>query len=161
MAGPVTKFYYCPFAFRVFLMVITIARSAGEVTMAGTTISSSTTVGVTLTIASQNPVTVKSTGTANVSGTGASAIYGVFGVPGPIANDGLLTAANGYGIKLVSGGTITNGSATDTKASISGGLYGVRFNIHGAGTLDNFGTISNTSTTTGAGVRALGGGTVV
>jgi hypothetical protein len=129
--------------------------------MAGTTISSSTTVGVTLTIASQNPVTVKSTGTVNVSGTGASAIYGVFGVPGTIANDGLLTAANGYGIKLVSGGTITNGSATDTKASISGGLYGVRFNIHGAGTLHNFGTISNTSTTTGAGVRALGGGTVV
>jgi hypothetical protein len=133
----------------------------GEITMAGTTISSSTTVGVTLTIASQNPVTVSSTGTVNVSGTGASAIYGVFGVPGTIDNDGLLTAADGYGIKLVSGGTITNGRATDTKASISGGLYGVRFNIHGAGTLDNFGTISNTSTTTGAGVRALGGGTVV
>jgi hypothetical protein len=129
--------------------------------MAGTTISSSTTVGVTLTIASQNPVTVSSTGTVNVSGTGASAVYGVFGVTGTIANDGLLTAAGGYGIKLVSGGTITNGSATDTKASISGGLYGVRFNIHGAGTLHNFGTISNTSTTTGAGVRALGGGTIV
>lgn len=129
--------------------------------MAGTTISTSTTVGVSLTAASQNPVTVTSTGTVNVSGTNASAIYGAFGVPGTIANDGLLAAANGYGIKLVSGGTITNGSATDTKASISGGLYGVRFNIHGAGTLSNFGTITNTSTTTGAGVRAFGDATIV
>src|SRR5665213_2575771 len=98
--------------------------------MAGTTISSSTTIGLSLTVASQNPVTVSSSGTIDVSGNDSSAIYGIFGVPGTIANDGVLSAADGYGIRLLSGGSITNGRATDTKASVTGGLYGLKLGIH-------------------------------
>jgi hypothetical protein len=129
--------------------------------MAGTTISSYTTIGVSLTVASQNPVTVSSSGTIAVSGTDASAIYGIFGLPGTIANDGVLRAVNGYGVRLLSGGAITNGSGTDTKASITGGLYGVKLGIHGAGTIHNFGTIASTSTTTGMGVLAVATAAVV
>ena len=63
-----------------------------------TTISTSGTVGVNLTAASQNPVTVTGTGTIDTGGTYASAIYGYYGVPGTITNSGLLEAPNGYGI---------------------------------------------------------------
>ena len=120
--------------------------------MTGTTISTSTTVGVSLTAASQNPVTVAPSGTINVTAAYASAIYGALGVPSTLTNDGVLQAANGYGARFRAGGTITNGSASDTKASISGGVNGVRFDIHGTGKLANFGTITST---TGSGVYGL------
>src|SRR5579872_3063672 len=130
--------------------------------MAGTTIANSTTIGISLIDPSQNPVTVASTGTISVTGTNASAIYGAFGVPAIVANDGVLSAINGYGLRLVSGGSITNGSATDKTASISGGVDGVKFGIHGVGTVNNFGTIANTGTNpSGAGVWAGGSASVV
>jgi hypothetical protein len=61
---------------------------------------------------------------------------------------------------LLSGGTITNGSAALTSAAIVGETYGVRLGIHGAGKVVNFGTIANTSTTAGIGVFASGSATV-
>ena len=126
-----------------------------------TTISTSGTVGVNLTAASQNPVTVTGTGTIDTGGTYASAIYGYYGVPGTITNSGLLEAPNGYGIFLRSGGTITNGSTAATGARITGGVDGVKLGAHGPGTVDNFGTIASTGTTAGVGVLALGNGNVV
>ena len=101
--------------------------------MTGTTITTSTTVGVSLTAASQNPVTIAPSGTVNLAGSYASAIYAALGVPSTLANDGVLQAVNGYGVRFRAGGTITNGSASDTKASISGGVNGVQFDIHGTG----------------------------
>jgi hypothetical protein len=125
----------------------------------GTTITTTTTVGASLTVASQNPVMVAHSGTVNVAGSYASAIYAALGVPSTLANDGVLQAANGYGVRFRAGGTITNGSASDTKASISGGVQGVRFDIHGTGKLTNFGTISSTGT--GSGVYGLSTDTIV
>ena len=127
--------------------------------MTGTTITTSSTVGISLTVASQNPVTVAPSGTINVAGSYASAIYAELGVPGTLANDGVLQAANGYGVRFRAGGTITNGSASDTKALISGGVHGVRFDIHGTTKLTNFGTITNTGT--GSGIYGLSSGTIV
>ena len=127
--------------------------------MTGTIITTSITVGVSLTAASQNPVTVAPSGTINVAGSYASAIYAALGVPSTLANDGVLQAANGYGVRFRAGGTITNGSASDTKASISGGVNGVRFDIHGTGKLTNFGTIKSTGS--GSGVYGLSTDTIV
>ncbi len=128
--------------------------------MAGTTVTSSTTIGINLTLASQNPVFIATTGTIAVTGTNASAIYAAQGVTGTITNNGKLTASHGYGVRLLSGGTITNGAASITSAAIVGETYGVRLGIHGAGKVVNFGTIANTSTTTGMGVFASGSATV-
>ena len=84
--------------------------------MAGTTVTSSTTIGIDLTLTSQNPVFIATTGTIAVSNTSASAIYAAQGVTGTITNNGKLTASHGYGVRLLSGGTITNGSAALTSA---------------------------------------------
>ncbi len=119
-------------------------RRREDKSVTGTTITTSSTVGVSLTAASQNPVTVAPSGTINVAPAYASAIYAALGVPSTLANDGVLQAVNGYGVRFRAGGTITNGSASDTKASISGGVNGVRFDIHGTGKLANFGTIMST-----------------
>jgi hypothetical protein len=126
-----------------------------------TTISGSYTVGINLTSASQNPLIITGTGTVNVAGAYASAIYGNFGIPGTVTNAGLLEAANGYGIFLRSGGTITNGSTIATSAKITGGVDGVKIGIHGSGTVSNFGTIASTSTAQGVGVLALANADVV
>ena len=128
--------------------------------MAGTTITSSTTIGIDLTLTSQNPVFIATTGTVAVSGTNAGAIYAAQGVVGTITNNGKLTASHGYGVRLLSGGTITNGAASVTSASIVGEAYGIKLGVHGTGKIVNFGTIANTSTGTGMGVFALGSATV-
>ena len=73
---------------------------------------------------------VTSAGTITVSGTDASAIYAGVGITGTINNSGTLAAANGYGVKLHWGGSVTNGSTASTTALISGGVYGVRFDAH-------------------------------
>jgi fibronectin-binding autotransporter adhesin len=138
----------------------TACRKRGDKQMA-TTISSSGTVGVTLTTASQNPVLVTGGGTIDVAGNYASAIYGYFGIVGTITNDGLLEAPNGYGIFLRSGGSITNGSTLATGAKITGGVDAVRIGIHGPGTVDNFGTMASTGSAQGVGVLALGNASVV
>lgn len=130
--------------------------------MAGTTISSSITTGVSLTSASQNPVTITASGTINAAGTGSSAdaIYAAFGTPGTIINAGLLEAPNGYGILLRSAGSITNGSTANTHATITGGVDGIRLGAHGTGTVANFGTIASTGTAGGVGVQAFGNASV-
>ena len=127
----------------------------------GTTISSSVKTGVTLTSGSQNPVNIASSGAITVSGTEASAIYGGYATPGTIINAGALSATAGYGVRLLAGGAVTNGSASNTTASITGALYGIKTGVHGAATVSNFGTVANTSTTTGMGIFVLGTGSVV
>src|ERR1022692_3908482 len=93
--------------------------------------------------ASNTNLTITATGkVTGSSATGSSAIYG-----GPtragetILNLGTVSdAAYLYGVVLQDGATITNGSATDTVASISASQVGIK--ISGlAGTITNFGSI--------------------
>ncbi len=115
----------------------------------GLTISGTRTVGVHLTSASQNPVSVTSTGA--IVTAGSYAIYGSAGVNWAITNDGALAGAN-YGITLAGGGSITNGSAKDTTASISSSGQGVVI-AGGIGLVTNYGAITGD-------VRLGTGGTV-
>ena len=128
--------------------------------MSGSTIAGPVTVGVTLTSAALNPVTITSAGTITVASIAASAIYGAYGIPGTVVNAGTLNASAGYGVRLLSGGAVTNGSAASSSALITGGLIGVKFGARGSGTISNLGTIASTATTGGMGVFALGTGTV-
>ena len=121
----------------------------------GLTISGTQTVGVHLTSASQNPVSVTSTGA--IITTGSYAIYGSAVTAWSITNHGTLSAANTntgfgryyYGIELTGGGSITNGSASDTTALIfayisgSQGHYSRGVFISGCGTVTNYGRISS------------------
>jgi hypothetical protein len=93
--------------------------------------------------ASGTNLTITSTGRITGSGgTGSSAIYGGASRAGEtILNLGTVSdAAYLYGIVLQDGATITNGSATDTVASISASQVGIK--ISGlAGAITNFGSI--------------------
>jgi len=121
--------------------------------MTGTTISSYATTGLVLTQASQNPVTITAAGTINT--LGAYAIYGSSSTAWAITNSGSLSGGSN-GVRLVSGGSVTNGSATDTTALISGGgLYGV-FIAGAGGIVTNYGTISGG----GSGISLQYGGSV-
>src|SRR5262249_35582248 len=57
-----------------------------------------------------------------------------------------------YAVGLMVGGTVVNGSATDTTATLLGFMRGVDFGSHGSGAVTNFGTIAATQTATSIGV---------
>ena len=124
-----------------------------------TTINSSTTIGLTVSSALQNPVTITSLGTINTTTTGQKGIFSNYGIFATITNDGFITSPT-YGIDLTSGGRITNGSTANTAARILGANYGIRFQVNGSGTLKNFGTVASTGVGFGAGVGARGLGII-
>ena len=114
--------------------------------MTGTTISSYTTTSLVLTQPSQNPVTITASGTINT--LGAYAVYGAASTAWKITNNGQLSGAL-YGVELTGGGTVINGSNSNTTARVSfpGGYqyttYGHGISITGgAGTVANYGTIT-------------------
>src|ERR1022692_588236 len=74
--------------------------------------------------------------TARVGGTGVYAASFA-----TIQNDGVVnnTGSGYFGVRLLNGGSVTNGSSTDTSALISGHFYGVW--AEAASTLTNFGEI--------------------
>ncbi|MEP6968094.1 MAG: hypothetical protein ABI906_08440, partial [Pseudomonadota bacterium] len=88
--------------------------------------------------------------TASVGGAGVSASSSA-----TIENDGTVHATTGKasGIYLKAGGTLTNGSATDTTASIAG-FYGVL--AFGSSAITNYGAIQGAS----VGVALAAGGTL-
>ncbi len=94
--------------------------------------------------------TLAITSTAVVNGTGLTVT-----VKSQIVNDGTVQATSGKasGIYLKAGGTVTNGSATDAAAFISG-YYGVV--ASGSAAITNYGAIQGGS----AGVVLRAGGTV-
>ena len=104
----------------------------------GLTISGTQAVGVHLTSASQNPVTVTSTGA--ITTTGSYAIYGSATVEWTVSNRGYLSGRT-YGVTLAGGGRITNGSTSNTSASILGGVFGI-VTARAEGSIANYGTIS-------------------
>ena len=124
------------------------------------TVSSSSTKPVVLSSTSSNYLTVTTTGT--ISAAGSYAVYAPVAIVATIANAGSIAALNGYAIRLEGGGSVTNGSASDPRASIIGGSYGIRFDS-GYGSVTNFGTISGglTSKVQTAGILLGGNGYVV
>ena len=123
-----------------------------------TTISSLNTTELLLNQASQNPVSITTTG--EISTFNNYAIYGDAAAAWSITNDGTLysasTAASAAGIRLTDGGTVVNGSATDTKAEAAGARIAVY--IQGqAGTVTNFGAVLSAY---GAAIYLQAGGTV-
>jgi len=63
--------------------------------------------------------------TASVSGYGTNAGVAIVGAPGAVTNFGTIAGGTaGRGVELYDGGTVINGSASDTLAAISGqGFY--------------------------------------
>ena len=142
---------------------------AKGVTLSGGAIPSYASVVVTGSLTNQGGIggtlTLNGGTVANDSGaTIAGAVYGAGA--GVLTNRGKITSANmavdlnasgkvdnlgviqggtygvGTGIRLSGGGTVSNGSATNTTAAISSGYRSVR--MYGNDVLDNFGTISAT-----------------
>jgi hypothetical protein len=110
--------------------------------MSGTTISGSTTVGVSLTTPSQNPLVITTTG--GIAVPNGYAIYGSDAATWTITNAGVVSIANadtGGGLKLEGDAVVTN-TATGT---IAGGrvdmlLYGLTSSVA------NYGVVGNTAT---------------
>jgi len=95
--------------------------------------------------ASDTGLTITATGkVVGDSSSGVQAIYaGATRAGESILNLGTVSdAANLYGVVLKDGGTITNGSASVTTASMSGPQIGIAMSGK-AGTITNFGSISS------------------
>ncbi len=109
-----------------------------------------------------NPTTVTSTGTIDVNSTSAyvPGILGPLGVAWTLTNLGTVESIGslGVGIRLQSGGSITNGQGGSTAGLIEGSRDGIQ--INGAGTIVNHGTISQTGTAGYIAIYVSGSGTV-
>ena len=104
--------------------------------------------GASLTLAGSNTLTAG----------GTLAVDGSATVTGALTNLGAISSPNGAGVTLAAGGSVANGSASDTTASISGYLSGVDATGASA-SISNFGAISGTGRY-GDGVEVSPGGRV-
>lgn len=112
---------------------------------------------------SKHLTTITGTGEVVAAGIGVDGIDGPAGSRWPIANDGTVVSAGGFGISLASGGIVTN----DSGALISGGIAGILID-GAAGTVTNAGGITgiggattiNTTLISGDGIALLAGGSV-
>src|SRR5688572_13838210 len=103
--------------------------------------------GIILNSAAQNPATIAATGYVGNSGAYPSyngdAIFGAAGTAWNVINHGTIVSGSGYyasfsaGIRLLSGGTVSNGST----GSIAGRRDGIWIE-GGSGTVANSGTIT-------------------
>ena len=117
-------------------------------------VSTGAQVGAGLIVNGSNTDTV-----ASISGHEQDVVTGYHGTGiGTVINYGTIANAVFHAVWLASGGTLVNGSATATKALISGASSGEGVRISGgAGTVTNFGTIAAGT----SGVYLASGGTVI
>jgi hypothetical protein len=95
----------------------------------------------------------------HITGSEGPAITGLTGGVSTVVNLGTIADTQfNVGIKLQAGGTITNGSPTDTSALLYG-YFGVLV-LGAAGTVSNFATIESNPTGGGAGISMSAGGVV-
>jgi hypothetical protein len=110
-------------------------------------------------VLTQNPTTI----TSSISVTGIG-VYGSSGTAWKVVNLSNITATGtgGIGIQLESGGTIANGSSTDTTALIYGAGHAAIEIVGTAGTITNYGTITDPgdSVTFGDGIYLRDGGNI-
>ena len=135
-----------------------IVRGAnGAVVLAGRgVITNNGTLDCTDSTANAGVVLAQGGVVTNNSGALISGYYGVgiTGQTGTVNNQGLIVGAGKYGVELAVGGVVTNGSATNTTATIRGG----KAIVSGAGaTVTNFGSILGTGTAGVGGYLKLGG----
>ena len=126
--------------------------------MVSKTIGGSLTHGVTLTTATYNYNPLYVTGAINTA-TG-DGVHGDNTQPWTVGNSGTIAAAAGNGVKLLGGGSVTNGASGAASAVISGYLDGVYIYAPGVttGTIANFAAIN--AGTNGIGVLLNGAGSI-
>ena len=107
-----------------------------------------TTVTITGTIAGAYKLTTPVT-ELSIASTGYIQGGTTYGIYTPTSATGAYTVVNDGGVKGgkygidLDGGTITNGSAADSAATVKGGVDGIRTHTNAA-TFTNFGTIAST-----------------
>ncbi len=130
--------------------------------MAGTTISTATTVALSVSTTAQNPVLITGSGAIALN-SGGAALSATGAVNWTITNLGSVTnlGTGGVGISINDPGTITNGASNATGAMISGGTAGLQFTLGAghSGNVANFGTIQATGAR-GTAAYLMGGGSV-
>lgn len=110
------------------------------------TISTVLTSSYTLSV---NPTTITQTGGVEVTGAAEAAIVGPSPSAWTVLNEGTLTSAEGYGVLLHDGGSVTNTAGALIKGGIyydplNQGNFGAGVSINGAaGTVVNSGTIED------------------
>ncbi len=145
------------------------AGGTGTITNAGTITAGSTLAGRGRGVSVRGNADIVNGSATDTSALIAGNIDGivVFGTAATVANfgtieaTGLATNAHAityYGVYLRIGGSVTNGSASDTSALVTGSFRGVEIAV-GVGTVVNYGTISSPGGY-GRGVALSGGGTV-
>ena len=101
-------------------------------------------------------------GSATYACVGGTSVF-YFTDPSTITNDGTITGAANDGIRLTTGGNVTNGTGSNTAAFIIGGANGVYIGIASYGYANGPGTVTNQGTIRGNsndGVRLGFGGAV-
>ena len=99
---------------------------------------------------SQYPMYDTVTSPDTITNTGQmSGVYGAiaYGLASSVFNSGQVTATSGYGVWFINGGSLLNGSASDTAASVTS-ANSAAIGIQGAkdpSTVTNFGLINGTS----------------
>src|SRR5690349_12234884 len=140
----------------------TRAGDKGGAAMSGT-FSGSSTVTQYLTVSSQSPFTVTSGGVINVNsaGSGAAGISGNNSYAWNVLNFGTVASIGslGIGIDLAAGGTINNGQSGVATELINGTGEGIRI-LGSAGTVTNYGRITQTGGGGIAGILLGAGGSV-
>ncbi len=142
-------------------------RIHGTVDNFGTIASTGTTQGIGVQALANASVINGSTADTSALISGYFDGVQILGSAATVSNFGTITAtgtstvvgSSSFGVYLTNGGSVTNGSAADTSARITGSLYPLEIK-HGPGKVVNFGIIKSTGPL-GRGVVLDDGGSVI
>ena len=133
-------------------------NNRGTIESTGTTAGNAVRLGVGGAVNNLVAASGTTTPASLIEGYGGILIQGA---AGGVTNLGIIkaTGANADGINMTAGGTVSNGSASDTIASILGGGRAI-YIAGGAGAVTNFGTVEKTAGSAPAAVILHAGGSV-